>query len=114
MKVRYIYYLNLMDFLSLIFSQKYLLEIANRINTLTYKKGTKDGLQLISKMFEEISIYKYYIVKRLKNQGVLNYDGMSNKDKYELFFVKAPLSADDPYEYMQKEEKCNTLYGCSI
>ena len=86
------------------FSQKYLLEIANRINTLTYKKGTKDGLQLISKMFEEISIYKYYIVKRLKNQGVLNYDGMSNKDKYELFFVKAPLSADDPYEYMQKEE----------
>ena len=29
---------------------------------------------------------------------------MSNKDKYELFFVKAPLSADDPYEYMQKEE----------
>ena len=52
------------------FSQKYLLEIANRINTLTYKKGTKDGLQLISKMFEEISIYKYYIVKRLKNQGV--------------------------------------------
>lgn len=86
------------------FSQKYLLEIANRINTLTYKKGTKDGLQLISKMFEEIRIYKYYIVKRLKNQGVLNYDGMSNKDKYELFFVKAPLSADDPYEYMQKEE----------
>ena len=86
------------------FSQKYLLEIANRINTLTYKKGTKDGLQLISEMFEEISIYKYYIVKRLKNQGVLNYDGMSNKDKYELFFVKAPLSADDPYEYMQKEE----------
>lgn len=86
------------------FSQKYLLEIANRINTLTYKKGTKDGLQLISKMFEEISIYKYYIIKRLKNQGVLNYDGMSNKDKYELFFVKAPLSADDPYEYMQKEE----------
>ena len=86
------------------FSQKYLLEIANRINTLTYKKGTKDGLQLISKMFEEISIYKYYIVKRLKNQGVLNYDGMSNKDKYELFFVKAPLSADDPYEYMQKKE----------
>lgn len=86
------------------FSQKYLLEIANRINTLTYKKGTKDGLQLISKMFEEISIYKYYIVKRLKNQGVLNYDGMSNKEKYELFFVKAPLSADDPYEYMQKEE----------
>lgn len=86
------------------FSQKYLLEIANRINTLTYKKGTKDGLQLISKMFEEISIYKYYIVKRLKNQGVLNYDGMSNKDKYELFFVKTPLSADDPYEYMQKEE----------
>ena len=86
------------------FSQKYLLEIANRINTLTYKKGTKDGLQLISKMFEEISIYKYYIVKRLKNQGVLNYDGMSNKDKYELFFVKAPLSAEDPYEYMQKEE----------
>lgn len=86
------------------FSQKYLLEIANRINTLTYKKGTKDGLQLISKMFEEISIYKYYIVKRLKNQGVLNYDEMSDKDKYELFFVKAPLSADDPYEYMQKEE----------
>ena len=55
-------------------------------------------------MFEEISIYKYYIVKRLKNQGVLNYDEMSDKDKYELFFVKAPLSADDPYEYMQKEE----------
>lgn len=86
------------------FSQKYLLEIANRINTLTYKKGTKDGLQLISKMFEEISIYKYYIIKRLKDQGIHNYDGMSNKDKYELFFVKAPLSAGDPYEYMQKEE----------
>ena len=86
------------------FSQKYLLEIANRINTLTYKKGTKDGLQLISKMFEEISIYKYYIVKRLKDQGIHNYDGMSNKDKYELFFVKTPLSVDDPYEYMQKEE----------
>ena len=86
------------------FSQKYLLEIANRINTLTYKKGTKDGLQLISKMFEEISIYKYYIVKRLKDQGIHNYDGMSNKEKYELFFVKTPLSADDPYEYMQKEE----------
>ena len=86
------------------FSQKYLLEIANRINTLTYKKGTKDGLQLISKMFEEISIYKYYIIKRLKDQGIHNYDGMTNKEKYELFFVKTPLSADDPYEYMQKEE----------
>ena len=86
------------------FSQKYLLEIANRINTLTYKKGTKNGLQLISSMFEEISIFKYYIVKRLKGRGALNYEGMSNKDKYELFFVRAPLSTDDPYEYMQNEE----------
>lgn len=85
------------------FSYKYLNEIATRINSLAMKKGSKDGLNLVSKMFDEISIFKYFIVKRLKERGNTNLDGLSNEEKYELYFVKAPLNADDPYEYMQDE-----------
>ena len=44
------------------FSLKYLNEIAARINGLTMRKGTKAVIQNISDMFNEITIFKYFIV----------------------------------------------------
>ena len=67
---------------------------------LTYKKGSKAVLTEISKLFDEITIYKYFIVKKLSNGGK---DDVSNKnpdDKYELAFIKTHLDVDDPYPYM--------------
>lgn len=82
------------------FSVKYLNKLVSRIHMLTYKKGSKAVLTEISKLFDEITIYKYFIVKKLSNGGK---DDVSNKnpdDKYELAFIKTPLDVDDPYPYM--------------
>lgn len=84
------------------FSTKYLNKIAGRIQMLHYKKGSKDVLHEISKLFDEITIFKYFIVKRLKDSGNANVDGLEDKDKYELFFVKTPLDCDDPYLYFNE------------
>ena len=86
------------------FSMKILSEIASKINTLTMKKGTKDGLHEISKIFDEITIFKYYILKRVKD-GVDLDKVTSPKDKYELFFAKAPVEVDDPYPYIQNKSE---------
>ena len=66
------------------------------------KKGTKNALMEISKTFNEISIFKYFLWKRLapNNEDL----SKSDKEKYELFFVKAPIMADDPYEYTKDQE----------
>lgn len=86
------------------FSMKILSEIASKINTLTMKKGTKDGLHEISKIFDEITIFKYYIVKRVKE--VIDLDTVTDpKEKYELFFAKAPVDVDDPYPYIQTKSE---------
>lgn len=86
------------------FSTSYLEKIASRLNSLTMKKGSKDVFNDISKMFDEISVFKYFLYKRLKNKGDGVDHSVSPKDKYELFYVKAPLNADDPYPYIQREE----------
>ena len=86
------------------FSMKILSEIASKINTLTMKKGSKDGLHEISKIFDEITIFKYYILKRVKD-GVDLDKVKDPKDKYELFFAKAPVEVDDPYPYIQTKSE---------
>ena len=86
------------------FSLKYLNEIAARINGLTMRKGTKAVIQNISDMFNEITIFKYFIMKRLKNRGETSIDGLSDEDKYELFYVRTPLGVDDPYPYVQDND----------
>ena len=86
------------------FSLKYLNEIAARINGLTMRKGTKAVIQNISDMFNEITIFKYFIVKRLKDNGTTSINGLSNDEKYELFYVRTPLGVDDPYEYTKDRE----------
>lgn len=86
------------------FSLKYLNEIAARINGLTMRKGTKAVIQNISDMFNEITIFKYFIMKRLKNRGETSIDGLSDEDKYELFYVRTPLGVDDPYPYVQNND----------
>ena len=66
------------------------------------KKGTKNVLLDISKTFNEISIFKYFLWKRLapNNEDL----SKSDKEKYDLFFVKAPIMADDPYEYVKDQD----------
>lgn len=81
-------------------SDTYLLKIADKLNVLIEHKGTHKGLQMLSDIFDGISIFKYFITKRLKSNGELNYDGLSNKDKYDLYYVRAPLDADDVFSYI--------------
>lgn len=84
------------------FSLEYLQKIAQRLGGIMRKKGTKNVLLEISKTFNEISIFKYFLWKRLapNNEDLSKND----KEKYELFFVKAPIMADDPYEYVKDNE----------
>lgn len=84
------------------FSLEYLQKIAQRLGGIMRKKGTKNVLLEISKTFNEISIFKYFLWKRLapNNEDL----SKSDKEKYELFFVKAPIMADDPYEYVKDIE----------
>lgn len=81
------------------FSLEYLQKIAQKLNTLMRKKGTKDVLNEISKTFNEITIYKYFLWKRL-NPNLTDLS-VSDKEKYELFYVRTPIMADDPYEYIK-------------
>lgn len=84
------------------FTLEYLQKIAQKIGGLMRKKGTKNSLLEISKTFNEISIFKYFLWKRLNpNNADLS---ASDKDKYDLFFVKAPIMADDPFEYVKDSE----------
>ena len=84
------------------FTLEYLQKIAQKIGGLMRKKGTKNSLMEISKTFNEISIFKYFLWKRLNpNNTDLS---ASDKDKYDLFFVKAPIMADDPFEYVKDSE----------
>ena len=85
------------------FSMKILVDIANRLNTLTMKKGTKGGLIEISKIFDSVSIFKYYLLKRVKEVANLSDPTLKNEDKYELWFAKVPIEKDDPYDYIQDE-----------
>lgn len=84
------------------FSLEYLQKIAQKLGGLMRKKGTKNALMEISKTFNEISIFKYFLWKRLapNNEDL----SKSDKEKYELFFVKAPIMADDPYEYTKDQD----------
>lgn len=84
------------------FSLEYLQKIAQKLNVLMRKKGTKEVLSEISKTFNEISIYKYFLWKRL-NPNLEDFS-VSDKEKYELFFVRAPIMADDPYKYIKDQE----------
>ena len=81
-------------------SDTYLLKIADKLNVLIEHKGTTRGLQMLSEIFDGISIFKYFITKRLKSNGELDYTGKTNKDKYELYYVRAPLEADDIFPYL--------------
>lgn len=87
------------------FSRNYLLKLADKLNTLIMNKGTNGGLNKISDIFDGITIYKYFLIKKLKDNGLSEIkDNATAEDKYELFFVKTPLLEDDPYNYMDKEE----------
>lgn len=87
------------------FTLKYLSSIAQRINTLIMKKGTKDGLQEVAKIFDGITIFKYFIVKRPK-PGLTQVElaNLKNEEKYDLFFYKTPLNVDDPFNLVNDEE----------
>ena len=87
------------------FNLSILTSIARKINTLTMKKGTKGGLMEISKIFDSINIFKYYIIKRVNPDANLSDPKLSNDDKYELYFAKVPIEKDDPYEYIQDESE---------
>ena len=83
------------------FNLSILSDVATKINTLTRKKGTKGGLKEISKIFDGITIFKYYILKRVNTDANLDDPDLKNDDKYELYFAKVPIDKDDPYEYIQ-------------
>ena len=82
------------------FSTEYLQKIAQKLNTLMRRKGTKQVLADISKTFNEISIFKYFLWKRIK-PGVTDMS-LPDKDKYDLVYVRTPIMADDPYEYLKE------------
>lgn len=84
------------------FTLEYLQKIAQKLGGIMRKKGTKNVLLDISKTFNEISIFKYFLWKRLapNNEDL----SKSDKEKYDLFFVKAPIMADDPYEYVKDQD----------
>nr|DAN31312.1 MAG TPA: hypothetical protein [Caudoviricetes sp.]DAU86056.1 MAG TPA: hypothetical protein [Caudoviricetes sp.] len=84
------------------FSLEYLQKIAQKLNTFMRKKGSKAVINEISKSFNEITIFKYFLWKRI-NPNVTDMT-LSPKEKYELFYVKAPIMADDPYEYVKDPE----------
>ena len=84
------------------FSLEYLQKIAQKLNTFMRKKGTKDAINEISKTFNEITIFKYFLWKKV-NPNISDMT-LPDKDKYELFFVKAPIMADDPYDYVKEVE----------
>lgn len=81
------------------FSIEYLQKLAQKINMVTREKGTKQVLLDISKTFNEINILKFFLWKRINPN--INDMTLPDKDKYELFYVKAPIMADDPYEYIK-------------
>lgn len=84
------------------FTLEYLQKIAQKLGGIMRKKGTKNVLLDISKTFNEISIFKYFLWKRLapNNEDL----SKSDKEKYDLFFVKTPIMADDPYEFVKDQE----------
>lgn len=87
------------------FNKSYLLKLASKINTLLENKGTNYGLDNISKIFDSISIFKYFLIKKLKfNGGNTITADTKNEDKYDLFFVRAPLLEDDVFKYSDKED----------
>ena len=83
------------------FTSEYLQKIAYKINTLMRRKGSKKVLQDISDTFNEITIFKYFLYKRVKK----NVTDLSvpDKDKYDLYYVRTPLGVDDPYDYIKDE-----------
>ena len=87
------------------FNKSYLLKLASKINTLLENKGTNYGLDNISKIFDSISIFKYFLIKKLKFNGANTITSdTKNEDKYDLFFVRAPLLEDDVFKYSDKED----------
>lgn len=87
------------------FNKSYLLKLASKINTLLENKGTNYGLDNISKIFDSISIFKYFLIKKLKFNGANTITAdTKNEDKYDLFFVRAPLLEDDVFKYSDKED----------
>ena len=87
------------------FNKSYLLKLASKINTLLENKGTNYGLDNISKIFDSISIFKYFLIKKLKFNGANTITAdTKNEDKYDLFFVRAPLLEDDVFKESDKED----------
>lgn len=78
--------------------------VAQKLNTIHMEKGSKKVFDTISKLFDGVTINKYFIIKQLVNEGAGDLDNLSDDDKYELKFVKAPIMADDPYKYMNVSE----------
>lgn len=58
------------------FGKKYLNVLASNINELIYNKATNADLSMISDLFHDIKVFKYFLVKTVK-------DGVSDEDLYE-------------------------------
>lgn len=80
------------------FSTEHLQKLAYKLNILMRKKGSKQVLKEISDMFNEITIFKYFLYKKLKPD--VTDLSVPAKDKYDLYYVKTPIMVDDPYEYL--------------
>lgn len=78
------------------FSPKYLNRLASRLSELIYKKGTNNALNDLTNMFNEIKIFKYFLVKNI-NQGQ---DTSEDKERYSLSYVRADLLDDTPFKAM--------------
>ncbi len=84
------------------FSNRYMNNLVKRMNTLTMLKGTNKALQIVSNIFNGISLYKYFLIK-LINDNITDYSDPSNI--YKMVYIKTPIDVDDPYDYIETSEQ---------
>ena len=83
------------------FSSRYMNALIRRMNTLTMLKGTNKALQIVSNVFNGISLYKYFLIKLVKD-NITDYSDPRNI--YEMVYIKTPIDVDDPYKYIETSE----------
>lgn len=94
------------------FTPKYLNAVAAKLNSFIYEKGTNKDLEDISKVFNDIKLFKYFLIKSVtpgmenldpNDPKYINNPSKYNEDKYTLRYVKTPLDVDEPYEYINED-----------
>lgn len=83
------------------FSSRYLNAVVRRMNTLTMLKGTNKALTTISEIFNSLSVYKYFLIKQEK-EVITDYSDPTKV--YDLFYIQAPIEADDPWPYVNEAD----------